>query len=105
MIYYRGNGGCAIALPLLLLTIVCVIWNLKELPSCWAVGLVFFLAGVILWWWGRWLNKPLEQASESQSEGTEARHSLYGIEMEYWGAFYIILGPALCGYDLFKRLF
>jgi hypothetical protein len=103
IIFWRGCGCAVILLPVLLLALMGYIWELKEPPSKWIIGIVLVPNGVVLWWWGRWLNRPLDRGGEAQGEtpgavqDTEfvARHSLYGIRMELWGIFYVSVGLVL----------
>jgi hypothetical protein len=100
MLVYRGRGWWVLVVPLAILLASGFLWqgacialgrNADELPD-WYVGPPLWLAGGILYWWGRTLNKPLElaegrtlEAGEPLDKRMRGRHSLYEISMEYWG--------------------
>jgi hypothetical protein len=69
----------------------------------WMAPLPLFTSGIILWLWGRKLNKSLdsienlqlEQFGEVIDQQLHFRHSLYEVRMEYWGALFAVLGLLL----------
>jgi len=63
-------------------------------------GLGLVIGGPIVWWWGRYLNRHLDEAAEAErkelgavvNKALEVRHSFYGIPVEVWGVLAIMLG-------------
>jgi hypothetical protein len=68
--------------------------------SIFAMLLAFLTAGAAVWFFGRWLNKlnPLELDEIYEGKRlkvTKARHTIYTLEMEYWGIIFFVLSAVI----------
>jgi hypothetical protein len=103
VLIYRGAGFCV---PFVLLGVFAGAAGVQEAvtgssePSRWLTGLNLIIGGVIVYWWGRDLNRPLDLEAEKLrlaagvwgDKGSGARHSLYGLRMEDWGILCLAVG-------------
>lgn len=66
--------------------------NLYALTSNLYVLLIFFLAGIITFFLGKFLNKKVHIKTRT---GQQEFHSFFFIKMEYWGVILPVLGIVL----------
>jgi hypothetical protein len=96
-IYYRGYGFWS---PFILFASYVLVRGIHEDGfdingwRWWSAATGCLLGGAIVVWWGRRMNGPLDQLLENSEPDSapSARHSMYGVRMEYWGASFFMLG-------------
>ncbi|MCX7748956.1 MAG: hypothetical protein N2645_19020 [Clostridia bacterium] len=100
MIIWKGAGilnlviiGVAI---LLSKTVDNAIYGSDSKGHFWITIIFYILAGILIWFLGKALNKNRNNTVVNPETGHEyrigTRHSLFFIPMQYWGPIVIILG-------------
>jgi hypothetical protein len=104
IVIYRGAGFWVLIVLLGICFVTMGIWDavtggVDNARMVTGLGLV--VGGRIVWWWGEYVNRHHNEAVEAErkrldgavaNEPPAAPHSLYGIPVEVWGIFAIILG-------------
>jgi hypothetical protein len=104
VIVYRGAGFWVLFVLLGICFVTMGIWatlfgGVDNARLVAGLGLV--IGGPIIWWWGGYLNRYHDEAVKAEGkklggavagEPPAAPHSLYGIPIEVWGVFAIMLG-------------
>jgi len=88
-LYYRGRGLLAFVIPVAFILIATFIKNDSFFPV-----IAGMLGGIIVYFLGLKLNNNSnsEKPNLESLNGNIARHSLFWINMEIWGLFFILIG-------------
>ncbi len=93
---YSGFGLLA---PAIYGIVLFALWNISFyftqdrnffFNQIWLSLLSFAVAGICVWFFGRWLNRLNPFQAQEFVEGerrvvSKPRHTIYALEMEYWG--------------------